>query len=622
MRTPRSILRCVSALARILLLGVWLPALAHAAEYHVATNGSDAASGANGAPWRTIQYAMQQAVAGDRILVHVGAYGERVRAIRSGVPGFPITLRAASNETAALDGSSLTVGEGADALLTLAGVSHLIVEGLEIRSFRTAAPDHNPMGVFVAGAASDLVLRKLRIHGIEANYDDGGAAVSGADAHGLAVYGSDGVHAISNLLIDAVEIWDCRLGSSEAMVLNGNVDGFEVRDCRVHDVNNIGIDFIGFEGVCPVPSRDQARHGRCVDNRVERVNTTGNPAYRSAGGYDRSAAGIYVDGARDIVIERNIVADCDFGCEIGAENAAATATGIAVRNNVFHGCHGPGLALGGYDALRGQVTDCTVLGNTFHGNDRGLAWSGEIHLQWHVTDCVFENNVLFALANAGGSTAVLVGGPGEASALPQGVSFDYNLHQASVVDRVWSWGAQEFSTYPEWTSSGQDAHGLAGLDPQFLDAAAGDFHVAPGSPLAGRGHGRPDLGERDLDGEPRVVCGGVDMGADEIFQPRGALLEGAVDVGGGWQWSTWFGFVHAGAWPWLYHAEHHWLYTFCDDAAGALFWDASMGSFWWTEQGLYPALFRFADQAWLWYLPGSANPRWFFNFSRGDWEVD
>jgi len=37
---------------------------------------------------------------------------------------------------------------------------------------------------------------------------------------------------------------------SESMVLNGNVEHFVVSHNKVHDNDNIGIDFIGFEGEC------------------------------------------------------------------------------------------------------------------------------------------------------------------------------------------------------------------------------------------------------------------------------------------------------------------------------------------------------------------------------------
>ena len=59
-------------------------------------------------------------------------------------------------------------------------------------------------------------------------------------------------------------------------VLNGNVDGFTVSHNLVHDNDNIGIDFIGFEGNGPA-TLDQARNGRCFGNRVYNISSAANP---------------------------------------------------------------------------------------------------------------------------------------------------------------------------------------------------------------------------------------------------------------------------------------------------------------------------------------------------------
>jgi len=58
---------------------------------------------------------------------------------------------------------------------------------------------------------------------------------------------------------------------------------------------------------------------------------------------------------------------------------------------------------------------------------------------------------------------------------------------------------------------------LAKFDPQFVDPSTGDYHLSPGSPFidAGDPNYVPVPGEKDIDGEPRVQGGGIDMGADE-----------------------------------------------------------------------------------------------------------
>ncbi|GAA3328692.1 hypothetical protein GCM10020331_073690 [Ectobacillus funiculus] len=67
--------------------------------------------------------------------------------------------------------------------------------------------------------------------------------------------------------------------------------------------DNIGIDVIGFEGVSPVEAFDQARNGIISNNTVYQISSYGNPAY----GNQYAAGGIYVDGGKEIIIERNKV---------------------------------------------------------------------------------------------------------------------------------------------------------------------------------------------------------------------------------------------------------------------------------------------------------------------------
>lgn len=98
------------------------------------------------------------------------------------------------------------------------------------------------------------------------------------------------------------------------------------------------------------------------------------------------------------------------------------------------------------------------------------------------------------------------------------------------------------------------------------------------------------------------------------------LFGAAVPLGGGWQWSSWFGYVHTSSAPWLYHLDHGWLYDFGGTPADVPFWEADMQAFWWTSSSLYPYLYRFDDNAWLWYLHGSHAPRYLFNLNQGLWE--
>ncbi len=80
-----------------------------------------------------------------------------------------------------------------------------------------------------------------------------------------------------------------------------------------------------------------------------------------------------------------------------------------------------------------------------------------------------------------------------------------------------------------------DLGGNIALDPLFVNPGAGDYHLGLASPCVDGGDPAfvPQPGETDIDGEPRVYHGRVDMGADER-QPEirvGDLnCDGAIDV--------------------------------------------------------------------------------------------
>ena len=76
-----------------------------AANWYVATNGSDSAAGTLAAPLRTITKAFSKAGIGDTIQVRGGTYREAVALVgKSGSAGSPITLTSYTNETAVLSG--------------------------------------------------------------------------------------------------------------------------------------------------------------------------------------------------------------------------------------------------------------------------------------------------------------------------------------------------------------------------------------------------------------------------------------------------------------------------------------------------------------------------------------
>ena len=207
---------------------------------------------------------------------------------------------------------------------------------------------------------------------------------NGGDAHGIAVYGNLADHPIADVVIRDNQLFNLELGSSEALVVNGNVTGFLIQNNLVHDTNNIGIVAIGYEGTAPDPSVDSARNGIIRNNTVYNVDSYGNPAY----GTDRSADGIYVDGGRDVLVEGNIVHDVNVGLEFASEHHGRSTSFVTARNNLVYDATAIGVAIGGYDRHRGFTEGTVIVNNTVVETD-GV----ELLLQFDTRDNVIENNI-------------------------------------------------------------------------------------------------------------------------------------------------------------------------------------------------------------------------------------
>ena len=360
--------------------------------FYVATTGKDSNPGTQAAPWLTIQHAADTARAGSTIYVRGGIYEELVSIKASGdvSDGF-ITFRSYPGETAILDASHLTPS-GRTGVLTIQNKSYVRIEGFEIRNFRTAEHRLSPLGINVIGSGSHIELLKNNVHHIENNFEGRDAPGQGGNAFGIAVYGTDAKTPITDLIIDGNEVHHLKTGSSESLVVNGNVTNFRITRNVVHDNNNIGIDVIGFERTAPDPAVDQARDGIVSGNLVYSITSRGNPAYRN----DESSDGIYVDGGTRILIERNIIHNVDFGIELASEHKDRATSYITARNNLVYHCHTAGVSIGGYASERGHTVHSTVVNNTLYENDTSATGSGEFQMQWNMADNIFENNIVYA----------------------------------------------------------------------------------------------------------------------------------------------------------------------------------------------------------------------------------
>ncbi|MDB6069283.1 MAG: Por secretion system C-terminal sorting protein, partial [Verrucomicrobiales bacterium] len=356
----------------------------------------------------------------------------------SGEPGKPITLM--SEVGAVLSGIGMPKGEH---VIAIYSQSHIRIMGLEIRDTLTAK---SGCAIFFEGGGRGIEIKNCYLHHLK-----------GREAGAIGIFGTDPAVAVSDLIIEGCRIEHCEPARSEALVLNGNVDGFKVTDNSISDINNIGIDFIGGERDIMKDITKVARNGVCSGNRVTRARSTYEDGY---------AAGIYVDGGRDIIISGNTVTECDLGIEIGAENAGQQTKGIVVEDNVLFRNDKAGLVFGGYDRKRGRVTGCTFRRNILWHNTSHKNAQAELWIQEAMDNRVERN--------------IIVPGPGGlmAQVVPGGVKniFSNNIWWSELGTRpAWTWGNEHGTGFPDWQKATGTETGSLWKDPAFPAPAQGKF---------------------------------------------------------------------------------------------------------------------------------------------------
>ena len=93
----------------VLTLAILLAGAANAADYYVATTGSNGNAGTVGSPWLTIDYAISQAVGGDTIHVADGSYASITETTPSGRTSY-LTIKSTNLHGATVSGISVNYG--------------------------------------------------------------------------------------------------------------------------------------------------------------------------------------------------------------------------------------------------------------------------------------------------------------------------------------------------------------------------------------------------------------------------------------------------------------------------------------------------------------------------------
>lgn len=477
--------------------------------YYVSPTGSDANNGSINAPFKRINNALSKAIAGDTVFVRAGNYTEKVKFPKSGRLEKQITLKAYPGEKAVIDGTGM-VAAGKETLVSISNVSYVTIEGFDICNFKSAAPWVSVNGIVADAGAGNIVIRRNKIYNIEHN----AAPADGRSAHAIEILGNTNT-AMKNILVEENEIHDCNTGYSENLTINGYVDGFTIRRNKIYNAENIGIDAAGGYAANADPALNYARNGLITENELYNIDMTTGPVGPIHG---HGAIGIYVDGARNITVEKNRIYDTDRGIGIVSENDAFPTSNCIVRNNFVYNCWRTGIYLGGYlGYTSGGTRNCYVVNNTVFCNNREPGAFGEIEGEIRLTeqcfDNVIKNNIVFARPNG-----IFVH---KYSNTGSGNVIDNNLYFTTGTPG-WIWNSTNdapFTDFNAWkTASGQDATSTNGIDPLLVNTVLPDLHLQASSPAkTGGALISTDVnGTTDIDGKPRTVNNQLGKGAHQL----------------------------------------------------------------------------------------------------------
>jgi hypothetical protein len=476
--------------------------------YYVSVTGNDAANGAIGTPMRSINGALAKAIPGDSVIVRAGHYNEKVAFPKAGRLEKLITLKAYAGEKAVIDGTGLTVS-GKESLVTISNASYVVLEGFDICNLKSSTPGANVNGVTADAGSGNIIIRKNKIYNIEHNVDPS----QGRSGHGIEIIGNT-ADVMKNILVEDNIIHDTKTGYSENLTINGYVDGFTIRGNTIYNTENIGIDAAGGYAANTNPTFNYARNGVISDNELYNIDMTRGPV---GGAHGHGAIAIYVDGARNITVERNRIHEADRGIGIVSENDAFPTSNCIVRNNFVSNCWRTGIYLGGYlGYTSGGTRNCYVVNNTLLFNNREVGAFGEIEGEIRLTeqcfDNVIKNNIVYArpvdvfvhkYTNTGSGNVI-----------------DNNLFYTTGTPQ-WIWGSTNsnvITDFAAWkTASGADGSSVYGVDPLLISTTLPDLHISANSPAKNSGVviSADVHGTLDIDGKARIVNNQISKGAQQ-----------------------------------------------------------------------------------------------------------
>ncbi len=317
--------------------------------HYVAVNGSDAGPGTADQPWATINYAAEQARAGDKILIHGGHYTlpAQIQVRNSGRPDGWIVFAGYPGEKPILDARTVArssmfhgqpVIQGFDnGAFQIEGVSYIRIENLSLI--------HSQDAGFTIRDSSNIDL----VNNTTSDTFSSGIAAWDTDHQGKT---TRNIRVIGNK-IEKPTSWDAAspdearsgVAPQEALSVAGAID-FEVAYNEIYDSDEGGIDI-----------KETSKQGKVHHNFVHDVGL-----------------GIYVDAwfgtLSEVEIFSNVVERCKTaGIALSVEQGKSISD-IDIHHNLVFNNLGSGLYFSRWGA-NNERSNIQVRNNTFYRNGYG-----------------------------------------------------------------------------------------------------------------------------------------------------------------------------------------------------------------------------------------------------------
>lgn len=473
--------------------------------YFVSTNGNDNNNGSSREPWRNIQYGLDQLKPGDFLYIKDGIYFEKLRLNTSGKKNQLITIKAYNKNAVIIDGNNFN---DSAPLFGAHNKSFYRIEGIH---FKNCYNLDGGGGIYIDGYGDTIQIADCKFSNIAISRDPNKKPNYNTNQPVISFMGTYAPQSIKNVLVTGVEIFNCQPGYSECLSISGNAEFFEFSNNHVHHNANIGIDAIGNYNYSPDPQYDQARNGVIANNYCHH-----NQSPYAA------AAGIYIDGAKDIVIKNNILHDNNYGAEIGCEESGS-ASNIIFKNNIVYNNKIAGIALGGYsDETGGKVTNSKIINNTFFQNDTSNDGNGELFIA-QLENSLISNNIFYVSDHN-----YLMSNYRQQNNLNITYNLIYNKDGKEHLESYWN-GNDLYGFSEIKSGAGVNTNNYFD-NPKFNNIADFDFSLTANSPAidAGDPNYIPLPNEIDIDKQNRINNNRVDCGADEYYDGLNTIIHTAI----------------------------------------------------------------------------------------------